>query len=178
MARQRVALCTAVLIMALGVALAVRAQPPVVALRTPVPPGPTQPLPYSHRQHLELGLECAECHVNPEPGRLMTFPGTDTCLSCHATMPASAATLKALQTSLASDTPIPWVRVYRLAEYVYWSHASHIYADIACETCHGPVAGRDVMALETNITTKQGCVTCHESRQVLSDCGDCHEPRQ
>jgi hypothetical protein len=168
-----------VLLLVVGVALVSRAQEPVVARRTPPPEGPGQPLPYSHRQHLELGLlECADCHVNPDQGRLMTFPDTDTCLSCHETMPASAAALQRLESARASGTPIPWVRVYRLADYVYWSHATHVGAAIACETCHGPVAERDVIALETNITTKRGCVTCHEARQVLSDCGDCHEPRQ
>lgn len=168
-----------VLLLVLGVALVSRAQAPVVVPLTPALKGPSQPLPYSHRQHLELGLlECADCHINPEAGPLMTFPATETCLSCHETMPASADTLKRLDASHASGIPIPWVRVYRLANYVYWSHATHVGAAIACETCHGPVAERDVIALETNVTTKRGCLTCHETRQVASDCGDCHEPRQ
>jgi len=166
------------LIVALGLTLGARAQTPVVARRPNPPAAPTQPLPYSHRQHLELGLECADCHVNPDDGPLMTFPDTETCLSCHESMPASAATLKRLIASRASETPVPWVRIYRLADYVYWSHSTHIAEGIACATCHGPVAERDTMTLETNVTTKQGCVTCHEARQALSDCGACHEPRQ
>jgi hypothetical protein len=163
----------------LALVVGVRAQtPPVAPLATPRP-APEQPLPYSHRQHLELGLlECGDCHVNPDAGSLMTFPDTDTCLSCHESMPAGAATLKRLVASRSSGSPIPWVRVYRLADYVYWSHGTHIGAGIACETCHGPVSERDTMAVETNVTTKQGCVTCHETRQVLTDCGGCHEPRQ
>jgi hypothetical protein len=167
-----------VLLLVLGTALVARAQDPVVGRHARPAQGPVQPLPYSHRQHLELGLlECADCHVNPDGGRLMTFPANDTCLSCHETMPASPAR-KALQTADTSGTPIPWVRVYRLADYVYWNHATHLAAAITCETCHGPVAERDVISLETNITTKRGCLTCHETRQVVSDCGDCHEPRQ
>ena len=169
----------AVLLLVLGVALVSRAQAPVVARFTPPPEGPIQPLPYSHRQHLELGLvECTDCHINPEYGPLMTFPATDVCLSCHDSMPTSAATMQQLEASQASGTPIPWVRVYQLADYVYWSHASHLAAEITCETCHGPVAERDRISLETNVTTKQGCVTCHQARQSLVDCGDCHEPRQ
>src|SRR5690606_6123756 len=52
-------------------ALLVRAQglPQVL---DPPPDAPVQPLPYSHRQHLELGLECFECHVQPDPGFEMT----------------------------------------------------------------------------------------------------------
>jgi len=178
-AGQTTAKSAGVLVLALSVALGVRAQAPLVAPRTPLPPRPEQPLPFSHRQHLELGgLECTDCHVNPDAGPLMTYPDTETCLWCHESMPTSAATLKALLASRTSGTPIPWVRIYRLADFVYWSHAWHLGADIACETCHGPVRERDGMTLETNVTTKPGCVTCHQARQVASGCGDCHEPRQ
>ncbi len=38
-------------------------------------PAAEQPIPYSHKQHLAFGLKCQECHTNPEPGKLMTFPG-------------------------------------------------------------------------------------------------------
>lgn len=168
----------ATLLVVLTVAVVTRAQePPLVAPRTP-PPAPAQPLPYSHRQHIELGLECLDCHVNPDAGAMMTFPATETCMSCHAAMPAGTRALKQLTTLARMEQPIPWVRVYRLADYVYWSHATHVAAAIACTTCHGPVAERDVIALETTITTKRGCVTCHEAKQVFMDCGDCHEPRQ
>ncbi|MGH9438607.1 MAG: cytochrome c3 family protein, partial [Terriglobia bacterium] len=44
---------------------------------------PVQPIPYSHKTHLALGLTCATCHTNPDPGRLMTFPATSTCMQCH-----------------------------------------------------------------------------------------------
>ena len=37
-------------------------------------PAPVQPIPYSHKKHLALGLDCKTCHRNPEPGKLMTFP--------------------------------------------------------------------------------------------------------
>lgn len=88
----------------------------------PVPlakPGaaPAQPLPYSHRQHLELALvECADCHVQPDGGPRMTFPDTATCMSCHATQPATTASLRRLATLAASGAPIPWVRVYQLPQ--------------------------------------------------------------
>jgi hypothetical protein len=143
------------------------------------PAAPAQPLPYSHRQHLELELlECADCHVQPDGGPKMTFPDSATCMSCHATQPATTASLKKLVTLAASSTPIPWVRVYRLPEYVYWDHASHLSAGLTCANCHGAVEQNDAMRQETNVATKVGCVTCHETRQAPSDCGDCHEPRQ
>src|SRR5260370_10557761 len=49
-------------------------------------PAPEQPLPYSHKQHLAFGLQCKDCHTNPEPGKLMTFPPTSKCMQCHVTI--------------------------------------------------------------------------------------------
>jgi Cytochrome c7 and related cytochrome c len=153
------------------------AAPPGAAARR-APPAPVQPLPYSHRQHVEFGLECQECHVNPDPGTLMTYPATAVCMSCHRTIPTGYASLQKLAGLAASGAPIPWVRVYQLPDYVYWDHRTHLAAGLACETCHGPVADRDVLAQETDIVTMRGCQACHEKRQVYTDCGDCHEPRQ
>jgi hypothetical protein len=143
------------------------------------PPAPVQPIPYSHRLHAgTLGLACTMCHVNPGQGRLMTYPPSSTCTSCHRTNTAGSQSLQRLIALAASPQPIPWVRVYRLPDYVFWSHASHLAAKIACEDCHGPVATREAIALETDVTRMTGCQRCHERRQVLMDCGDCHEPRQ
>ena len=118
------------------------------------------------------------CHVNPGQDRLMTYPPSSTCTSCHRTNTAGSQSLQRLIALAALPQPIPWVRVYRLPDYVFWSHASHLAAKIACEDCHGPVATREAIALETDVTTMTCCQRCHERRQVLMDCGDCHEPRQ
>lgn len=143
------------------------------------PAAPTQPLPYSHRQHLDTALvDCTDCHVQPGDGAAMTFPAIDVCMSCHAAQPATTAALKQLASFAASETPIPWTRVYQLPSYVYWSHASHLEAGLTCGNCHGAVDQNEAMRQETNVATKTGCLTCHEARQVYSDCGDCHEPRQ
>src|ERR1700730_3637773 len=74
-----------------GVALAQQTAKPHSA-RLMVPdnpsehPAPEQPIPYSHKQHLALGLQCKECHTSPEPGKLMTFPATEQCMQCHVTL--------------------------------------------------------------------------------------------
>lgn len=108
----------------------------------------------------------------------MSLPGTDVCMSCHSTQPASTPALEALSAFASSGAPIPWKRVYQLPAYVYWSHASHLDAGVRCSDCHGAVEEVDVMRQLTNVASKNGCVTCHEARQSFVDCGDCHEPRQ
>ena len=146
--------------------------------QTAPPPAPVQPIPYSHKKHIALGLECRTCHVNPEPGTLMTFPPTSLCMTCHQGVAADRPAIQKLAGYAASGKPIPWIRIYKIADYVFWKHKPHLRTDITCAGCHGPVAERDVLAEETNIVTKPGCMTCHEKRQILTDCGDCHTPRR
>ena len=109
-----------------------------VTLRTqgsPTPPGPAaaapvQPIPYSHKKHVALGLECRTCHVNPDPGKLMTFPPTAFCMGCHQSIAADRPAIQKLAGFAASGTPVPWVRVYRLPDYVFWKHATHLKAGV------------------------------------------------
>ena len=143
-----------------------------------LPPAPVQPLPYSHKTHVALGLQCRTCHVNPAPGRLMTFPPTVLCMGCHQGIAADRPPIQKLATFAASGEAVPWVRVYQLPDYVFWNHTTHLQAALTCADCHGPVAVRDVTRQETNIVTMAGCLSCHNKRQVFTDCGDCHTPRQ
>lgn len=165
-----------VLTLVLIASMALRAQRAAVAPATP--PAPVQPLPYSHKTHLALGLQCRGCHVNPGADKLMTYPPAALCMGCHQSVAADRPSIEKLAAFAASGKPIPWVRVYQLPEYVYWKHATHLLPDITCADCHGPVAEREVIAQETNIVAMAGCVTCHNKRQVYTDCGDCHAPRQ
>jgi hypothetical protein len=168
------------LTLVLAGSLAARAQSPAgaPAAAPAQPPAPVQPLPYSHKTHVALGLQCRNCHVNPDQDKLMTYPAAATCMTCHATIAADRPTIQKLASIAESGKEVPWVRVYKLPDYVYWTHATHIQSNITCEECHGPVAQRDVIAVETNIVTMAGCMTCHNKRQVFTDCGDCHAPRQ
>ncbi len=79
----------------------VQAQPPApaasaVRANLAPHPAPEQPLPYSHKVHVGMGLPCRLCHTNPAPGREMTFPATATCMNCHATMVTDRPAIKKL----------------------------------------------------------------------------------
>jgi formate-dependent nitrite reductase cytochrome c552 subunit len=116
--------------------------------------------------------------VNPDAGKLMTYPPTAICMSCHATVAAGRPSIQKLASFAADNKPVPWVRVYQVPDYVYWAHGTHLAANVTCVECHGPVAERDVIAQETNVVTMLGCQTCHDKRQVFTACDSCHEPRQ
>ena len=42
-----------------------------------------QPLPFSHRSHSQLGLNCSSCHTMEGRGGSAGFPSVALCLSCH-----------------------------------------------------------------------------------------------
>jgi Zn ribbon nucleic-acid-binding protein len=142
----------------------------------PAPAPPEQPLPYSHKTHLGLGLKCANCHTNPDPGEAMGFPETAKCMQCHTAVKKESSAIQKLAAFHEKKQPVPWVRVYQIPSYVLFSHKAHVDAGATCETCHGPVAQRDVLWRETNISMG-GCMDCHQKKQVSNDCGFCHEAK-
>ena len=59
-----------------------------------------------------LGLKCADCHTNPEPGDRMEFPETSRCMACHTTIAKDKPAIQKLAEFAKSKQPIPWARVY------------------------------------------------------------------
>ena len=136
---------------------------------------PPQPIPYSHKQHLALGLQCKECHTNPEPGRLMTFPSVERCMQCHVTIAKEKPSIQKIAQYAHSKEEIPWVRVYKVLPGVNWSHQPHLAAGVKCETCHGAVAEMTTMSEVTSVTTMYPCIHCHELNHAKTACDTCHK---
>jgi hypothetical protein len=135
---------------------------------------PEQPLPYSHKTHLALGLTCATCHVNPEPGRLMTFPATSRCMQCHIATAKNRPAIQKLAEYAKSGESVPWVRVYNLLPGVQWSHRRHLQAGLKCEMCHGQVSQMARMSETTSVTTMYSCYHCHQTHSASAVCETCH----
>ena len=135
---------------------------------------PDQPIPYSHKVHLALGLPCATCHTNPEPGNLMTFPATAKCMSCHHAVATKKPSIQKLAAFSKSGQDIPWVRVYKVLPGVTWSHKKHLDAGMKCQMCHGPVAEMDRMSEATSVTTMGVCLNCHKEHGAPTVCSTCH----
>jgi hypothetical protein len=152
----------------------------VRALASPVPasiappPAPSQPLPYSHKLHVGLGLACALCHTAPAPGAHMTFPATATCMGCHSAVAVDKPAIRKLAEYANSGESIPWVRVYQVLPGVTWTHRPHLEARVPCEACHGAVAAFETTSQLTAVTGMASCIGCHEARRVSADCATCH----
>ena len=138
-------------------------------------PAPDQPIPYSHKQHLAFGLQCKECHTNPEPGKLMTFPDIAKCMQCHVTIAKDKPSIQKIAEYSSSKQEIPWVRVYKVLPGVAWTHRMHLDAGIKCETCHGDVAQLSAMSEVTSVTTMYSCLNCHEMNHAKTACETCHK---
>jgi hypothetical protein len=145
---------------------------------------PEQPLPFSHKQHAGiLKLPCKMCHPNPNPGESMTIAPAAACMQCHSSVkkdsPASvkkdSPAIRKLAEYAKAAKPVPWARVYQIPSYVSYSHRRHLDAGSRCEECHGPVAERELLLREGDITMG-GCMKCHQAKRVSIDCNFCHEP--
>jgi hypothetical protein len=139
-----------------------------------VPSAPQQPIPYSHKVHLAQGLQCANCHKMPEPGDFAELPATAVCMGCHTSIKTDSPAIKTLADYHKREEDVPWARVYRIPDYVFFSHKVHVNEGKAtCETCHGPV---DVMRRERDISMAT-CMDCHRARKASIECNFCHDPR-
>ncbi|HTO15072.1 MAG TPA: c-type cytochrome [Edaphocola sp.] len=63
-------------------------------------------------------------------------------------------------------TPIEWVKVHNLPDYVYFNHAQHVrVGNVQCQTCHGPIQEMDeVKQFET--LSMGWCINCHRETKV------------
>ena len=159
--------------LALAVCLAAAQTPPPKY----VPPPPVQPLPFSHKQHVAAGLDCKNCHEIPEPGDFAGIPATDKCVVCHLGIKKDSPHIQRLADYHSKNAPVPWKRVYRIPDYVFFSHKEHLNrAQATCETCHGPVRERDVLRKEKE-TSMAACMDCHRTAGASLACDYCHDRR-
>jgi hypothetical protein len=98
-------------------------------------------------------------------------------MGCHTNVKTDSAAIQKLAAYASTKKPVPWVRLYRIPDYVSFSHAvHHKEADIGCDICHGRVAAREVLSKEKAISMAS-CMECHASRKAPNACNVCHDIR-
>lgn len=149
--------------------------PAAVVEKLPLPP-PEQPIPFDHKLHVGLGTKCRDCHQIKEPGFLAGYPVAATCMACHTAVKPDSPHIQKLAEAEKANTPVEWVKVYKVPDYVWFSHQSHaVEAEVACETCHGPVGERQ-MVFKEKPTSMVSCMDCHAQHGAPNDCDLCHNP--
>lgn len=106
----------------------------------------------------------------------MGFPPESFCMGCHQAIKADSPHIEKLAAAARDKKPMPWVRVYQIPAFVYFSHRVHTAAGTPCDTCHGPVRERDVMTKEI-VHNMKSCMACHAAAKARNDCGTCHVER-
>jgi hypothetical protein len=124
---------------------------------------PEQPVPYSHALHAgQLGLDCRYCHSTVERGAKAAIPPAATCMNCHSTVWKNSDKLAPIREAFAEGSPVKWVRVHDLPDYVYFNHSAHVTRGVGCEKCHGRI---DQMPKVSQVAplTMGWCLECHRN---------------
>lgn len=122
-----------------------------------------QPVQFSHLHHvLDDGIDCRYCHTSVETSAFAGIPPTKTCMNCHSQLFTNAPILEPVRASFRDDTPLHWVRVHDLPDFVYFNHSIHVKKGMGCETCHGRI---DQMPLTSQQRSLQmeWCLDCHRN---------------
>lgn len=96
-------------------------------------------------------------------------------MNCHRAVRKESPEIRRMAALGNGATPFPTQHVYVVEDFVIFSHARHRKAGIDCRVCHGAVTEHDAITSQEVPVTMKGCVTCHESRRVSTDCHICHE---
>lgn len=124
---------------------------------------PKQPVAYSHKQHAgDLGIDCRYCHVAVERGPIASIPSTEICMNCHTVVRYDSPLLEKVRESYRTGQPIEWVRVHKVAEFAYFSHAEHVNKGVGCVTCHGRVDQMEVVRVVQPLSMSW-CLDCHRN---------------
>lgn len=152
-------------------------QPPAVYKgkeeKLPIAVAP-QPIAFSHKKHLAVGQTCADCHAGATQRDEAGFPPTELCMACHETIKPGSREIKKLAATHRRGEKVKWGRVYRIPDFVFFSHANHINAGLKCQECHGPVEMRHVLAKEVS-TSMVACMNCHAAKNAQNGCSVCHQ---
>jgi hypothetical protein len=83
-------------------------------------------------------------------------------MSCHSQIWADSPVLEPVRASFANNTPLQWVRVNDLPDFVYFNHSIHLNKGVGCSTCHGRV-DRMPLTWRTQSLNMDWCLNCHRN---------------
>ena len=107
----------------------------------------------------------------------MIIPAADKCMTCHSTVKKDSPAIQKLAEYQKNKEDIPWKRVYKLPDFVFFSHKTHLEgAKASCEDCHGQVRDLEVMR-KLKVIDMAFCVDCHRTKNAPNTCTTCHDPQ-
>jgi hypothetical protein len=132
---------------------------------------PAQPIKFSHAVHAgQNKTDCNYCHYTAKISKTAGIPPGSVCLNCHflvrnGTRSGATEIAKVLK-ALDDKKPVQWVRIYRLPDFVFFSHEQHVSAGgITCDACHGNVKEMNRIYQVPDLSMGW-CIDCHKTRKV------------
>jgi hypothetical protein len=134
-----------------------------------------QPVDFSHKLHAgDLSIACLFCHRHATESPTATVPSVALCIGCHRSIDDEAPEVRKLFAYWNEQKPIPWVRLQRLPDFVYFTHEMHMKKGLQCVSCHGDV--QRVRYTPRAASFEMGwCLTCHQQQGASRDCLTCHK---
>ncbi|MDP1560039.1 MAG: cytochrome c3 family protein [Pirellulaceae bacterium] len=127
---------------------------------------PVQPLPFSHKVHAgDLQIDCRYCHTTVERAAYAAIPATEVCMNCHAAIKSDSDLLKNVRDSYGSGTPIHWIKVHDLPDFVFFDHSAHVNRGVGCVSCHGRVDQMEVVHQSAPLSMGW-CLECHRQPEA------------
>jgi len=161
---------------------------------------PRQPVFFSHLIHAgSFRIPCQYCHADARRSEYAGLPSLERCLGCHKIIGATDnPEIAKIHQYRQRAEPIPWVRVFKLPEYVHFPHKPHVRAGVECQRCHGAVERMRVVGVDDGWSlsndlvnllglrprhrplTMGWCIECHRTEnrtrqtQAPLECVICH----
>lgn len=140
---------------------------------------PHQPIAYSHKTHVQAGIQCLYCHSEASRSPIAGVPSLQKCMGCHSTIATESEQIKDLKSNYEHEESISWNRVNDQPDFVYFSHQPHVGAGVNCETCHGDIGQMDTTRPMEKMDMGW-CLKCHEKQESekiarLVDCLICRK---
>jgi len=146
---------------------------------------PEQPIAFSHKLHAgDMQIDCKYCHTGVEKSRHAMVPAVSTCMNCHTIARKDKPEIIKLTKYYTEGIALPWKRIHRVPDFVYFNHSVHVNSGIDCSSCHGDVKQMERIS-QTNSFTMGNCLNCHRNaherlpylkniKNGPDDCWACH----
>ncbi len=132
---------------------------------------PDQPIKFSHLIHAgENEIDCNYCHTISGISLSAGIPSNNTCLNCHNVIREGTNSgrfeINKIHQAVETGEPIRWIRIHKLPDHSFFSHAQHINAGkLECQECHGPVEEMHLLRQVEDLSMGW-CLTCHRDNDV------------
>jgi len=135
---------------------------------------PAQPIDFSHAKHAgDNRIPCQYCHTSARRSPASGIPSVERCLGCHRVVAVDKGEIQKLRGYYDREESIPWVRIHKLPDFVYFRHYAHVLSDIQCQTCHGEVEKIDRFR-ERPFLEMGWCLECHREQERVAEIQDCY----